>query len=190
MDMIGWHVTSRNRANHICLRGLNGANEHDNFGAFEQLGPQLLALCGVKPVYVSCPDLPEISEREFARALHCGPQQLRALMLDLEGLELHIDLPAVCEQLGLRVAGDRASLDVTDPELRELMRKAARASRTAKTVKLDVLCDPRVRDYCIRATSSAMVGQDIGRERVRGTYTIAQARTICDHRRAISRRSA
>jgi hypothetical protein len=186
MTATGWHITSRNRANHICLRGLRCGTDYDNFGAFARLGPQLMRLHGAKPIFVGVDRLPALDERSYARHLHVGVQQLRALQLDLADVDLHVDLPTLAERYRLNFAGGRILLDSTS-ELHRLLRKAARSRKGAKSVSLKVLAKPHVRDWCIAKTGSAAVTVDLDRTRVKGVYTLSQAKVISDHETAASR---
>ncbi len=191
--MIGWHITSRNRATQICLRGIR-AGDYDNFGAFAKYGPQLMSLCGAKPVYVGVDGLCEIEPIEFSRKLHVGPQQLRAVKVDLDGLDphLHVDLPFIAEKLRLTFKGERViitgkhlPMPVRPQEalLHDALRRAAKVRAATQSVPLRALDDPYVREICMQATSSACIGQDIEPARVLGVYTVDQARTISDYER-------
>lgn len=185
-----WHITSRNRANKIMLSGVQPTDQ-DNFGAFMQLGPQLLALVGSKPVYVSIDGLCSVSAHDFARRLHVGPQQLRAVQLDLTSLELHADLPALSESYRLLFQGDRVLIGGPDlperrgreGELHEALRRAARARKDAESVNVKAFDDPKVLALCIELTGSACLAS-VSRDRILGVYTLAQAEAISDYARS------
>lgn len=196
--MTGWHITSKNRATKICLRGLTAGNDFDNFGAFQALGPQLLALHGAKPVYLSVGSLGSIEAQSFARHLHVGLQQLRAVHVDLDGVNLQVDLPMLAERYDMRfkrnrivIAGsDAPAMNQTRSEFYERLRKAAGARKSALSVPLSSLDQPAMRDWCIRQAGSAAVAGTISQAHVLGSYTLSQAQMVVDHEARQARRNA
>jgi hypothetical protein len=196
--MNGWHITSRNRATKICLRGLQAGNDFDSFGAFQALGPQLLALHGSKPAYLSISSLGSIQPQTFARHLHVGLQQLRAVHVDLDGLDLQVDLPMLAERYDMRfkrdrivIAGPDAPLmNKTRGEFYELLRKAAVARKGALSVPISALDQPALRDWCIQQTGSATARETIMPPHVLGVYTLSQAQMVVDHEARKARQRA